>query len=168
MANHGETLLEWLRDAHALERRGEHALRRQIERIVNYPNVRTRVKEHLYETLEQRRLLEDCIKRLGGRPSRAKVAMGKAIALGQSAVCALRPDEIVRTAISNYAFKNMEIAMYMSVIAAAEASGDKETLRVCEQILRKEQAMATCMLQHLDELNEEFLLRDAAGLEVKG
>jgi ferritin-like metal-binding protein YciE len=168
MASNGETLLEWLRDAHALERRGEHALRNQTERIVNYPDVRTRVKRNLYETLEQKRLLEGCIVRLGGRPSRAKVAMGKAIAFGQSAVCALRPDEIVKTAISNYAFKNMEIAMYMSVISAAEAAGDKETLRVGEQILSEEQAMARCMLQHLDELTEEFLSRDAAGLEAKG
>jgi ferritin-like metal-binding protein YciE len=36
MANHGENILEWLRDAHAMEQQAERALRAQSERIVHY------------------------------------------------------------------------------------------------------------------------------------
>jgi ferritin-like metal-binding protein YciE len=97
-----------------------------------------------------------------------KGALGKAMAFGQGACDALYPDEIIKAAISSYAFEHLQIATYTSLIAAAKTVGDTETLRICEQILSEEQAMATWMLQHLSELTEDFLLRDAAGFEAKG
>ena len=168
MANHGENLLEWLCDAHAMARQAEHALRAQAERIVHYPKLKTRIEQHLQETLEQQRLLKSCITRLEGTSSRLKDAVGQVIAFGQGAWGALRPDEVIKGAISSYAFENLQIATYTSLIAAAKTVGDTATVHVCERILRAERAMATWTLQHLAELTEGFLLRDAAGLEAKG
>jgi len=167
MANHGENLMEWLRDAHAMEQQAEQALRDQAERIVNYPNFKARVEQHLHATLRQQQLLDVCISRLGGKTSGFKDAVGKVAAFGQGARGALHLDEVLKTAISRYAFGNLEIATYTSLVAAAKTIGDAETQKVCERILGEEQAMATWMLRYLPELTETFLLRDAAGLDAK-
>lgn len=168
MANHGENLLEWLRDAHAMEQQAAHMLRVQAERIVHYPKVKARIEQHVRETLGRQRLLDGCIDSLGGKSSGFKGAVGKAMAFGRGACGALRPDEVIRGAISTYAFGNRQVATYTLLVAAAKTVGDMETLRVCEQFLREEKAMTAWMLQHLPELTEEFLLRDAAGFDAKG
>jgi ferritin-like metal-binding protein YciE len=156
-----ENLLDWLRDAHAMEQQAEQMLKAQAGRIEHYPVVKARIEEHLQETLSQQRLLAGCIERLGGKPSAVKDVMGKVMAFGQAAGGALNSDEIVKGAIASYVFENLEIATYTALIAAAQTAGDAETARVCEQILPQEQAMAAWVLEHLPELTEEFLVRDA-------
>jgi len=168
MANHGENLLEWLRDAHAMKQQAARMLRVQSERVVHYPKLRARIEQHMHETLGQLRLLEGCIDRQGGKTSGLKDAIGKVMAFGRGACGALRPDEVVQGAISSYAFGHLQIATYTALVAAAKTVGDVETLRICERILSEERTMAAWMLQHLPELTEEFLLRDAAGFEAKG
>jgi ferritin-like metal-binding protein YciE len=161
MAEIYENLLDWLRDAHAMEQQAEHMLKAQASRIEHYPVVKTRVEEHLQETLSQQQLLAGCIERLGGKPSIMKDVMGKTMAFGQAVGGALNSDEIVKGAIASYVFENLEIATYTALIAAARTVGDTETVRVCEQILPQEQAMAAWVLEHLPQLTEEFMVRDA-------
>lgn len=70
--------------------------------------------------------------------------------------------------MASYVFENMEIASYVTLIAAAQQAGDTETQRVCEQILAQEQEMAQWVLDNLPEVTQAFLLRDATdGLEAK-
>jgi ferritin-like metal-binding protein YciE len=157
-----ENLIDWLRDAHAMEQQAEHMLKAQAARIEHYPKVKARIEEHLEETLDQQRLLVGCIERLGGSTSAMKDVMGKVAAFGQAAGGALNSDEIVKGAIASYVFENLEIATYTALIAAARTVGDEETVRVCEQILPQEEAMAKWVLENLPELTEEFLVRDAA------
>jgi ferritin-like metal-binding protein YciE len=156
-----DNLLDWLRDAHAMEQQAEQMLKAQAERIEHYPVVKARIEEHLQETLGQQKLLAGCIERLGGKPSAVKDVMGKVMAFGRAAGGALNSDEIIKGAIASYVFENLEIATYTALIAAAQTAGDAETVRVCEQILPQEQAMAAWVLEHLPQLTEEFLVRDA-------
>ncbi|MGE7136634.1 ferritin-like domain-containing protein [Luteibacter sp. NPDC031894] len=168
MADLRENLLDWLRDAHAMEQQAEQMLRAQASRIEHYPVVKQRIEQHLEETLGQQALLKGCIERLGGSTSAMKDMMGKMMAFGQAAGGMANSDEIVKGAISSYVFENLEIATYTALIAAAETVGDAETKRVCEQILPQEQAMAAWVLEHLPQLTEEFLVRDATpDLEAK-
>jgi ferritin-like metal-binding protein YciE len=162
MAELNENLLDWLRDAHAMEQQAEQMLKAQAARIEHYPKVKARIEEHLQETLGQQRLLVGCIERLGGKPSGMKDVMGKVMAFGQAAGGAFNSDEIIKGAIASYVFENLEIATYTALIAAANTVGDTETARVCEEILPQEQAMAKWVLEHLPELTEEFMVRDAA------
>lgn len=161
MADMRENLLDWLRDAHAMEQQAEQMLKAQAGRIEHYPVVKQRIEEHLQETLGQQELLRQCIERLGGKPSVMKDMMGKAAAFGQAAGGMVNSDEIVKGAMASYVFENLEIAMYTALIAAAQTVGDEETKRVCEQILPQEQAMAKWVLEQLPQLTEEFLVRDA-------
>jgi ferritin-like metal-binding protein YciE len=162
MAEQTENLLDWLRDAHAMEEQAEHMLRAQIGRIEHYPVVKARIEQHLQETLGQQALLRERIEALGGSTSAMKDLMGKMMAFGQAAGGMVNSDEIIKGSIASYVFENLEIATYTALIGAAKTVGDVETQRVCEQILPQEQAMAQWILIHLPELTEEFLVRDAA------
>ncbi|AMV03138.1 ferritin-like domain-containing protein [Xanthomonas citri] len=161
MAEPQENLMDWLRDAHAMEQQAEQMLKAQAARIEHYPQLKARIEQHLEETLGQQRLVESCIERLGGSPSIIKDAMGKMAAFGQAMGGMTTSDEIVKGAMASYVFENLEVATYTALLGAAKTVGDTETQRVCEQILPQEQAMADWLLAHLPELTEEFLVRDA-------
>ena len=167
MSDAREHLLDWLRDAHAMEQQAEQMLKAQASRIENYPKMKARVEQHLEETRGQQKLLEGCLERLGGSPSAVKDTMGTMAAMGQGLAGMFASDEIVKGAMASYVFEHMEIASYTALIAAAKQAGDAETQRVCEQILAQEEAMAQWVLDNLPEVTQTFMLRDAEGVEAK-
>ena len=54
-------LLDWLRDAHAMEEQAEHMLRSQSSRLEHYPQLKARIDQHIEETREQQRMVKSCI-----------------------------------------------------------------------------------------------------------
>ena len=163
-----DNLLDWLRDAHAMEQQAENMLEAQVERLENYPQLRTRIQQHLEETHQQRAQLETCLQRLGSSPSTLKDISAKVMAFGQGMAGMVMSDEVVKGAMSGYVFENMEIAAYTVLIEAARVAGDAETQRVCESILQQEVAMSDWLRGHLPELTQAFLVRsDAPGVEAK-
>lgn len=168
MSDPREHLVDWLRDAHAMEQQAEQMLKTQASRIENYPKMKARVEQHLEETRGQQKLLEDCLERLGSSPSAVKDTMGTMAAMGQGMAGMFASDEIVKGAMASYVFEHMEIASYTALIAAAQQAGDAETQRVCEQILAQEEAMAQWVQDNLPEVTRTFMLRDATeGVEAK-
>lgn len=163
-----ENLLDWLRDAHAMEQQAEKMLKAQAERLENYPEFRERIVQHIAETEGQQRLLGECIKRLGGSPSTLKDLAGKLMAFGQAVGGMTMSDEVVKGAMSGYVFENLEIASYTVLIEAATASGDELTAEACRAILKEEVAMADWLREHLPEITRAFLSRSATpGEEAK-
>lgn len=163
-----EHLIDWLRDAHAMEQQAESMLEAQAERLEHYPDLRTRIVDHIEETRWQRSQLESCLNRLGSSPSVMKDMSGKVMAFGQAMGGMIASDEVVKGGIAGYVFENLEIASYTVLIAAAEAAGDQATGDICEQILQQERAMAQWLLQHLPNTATTFLIRSAApGVEAK-
>ena len=156
-----ENLIDWLRDAHAMEQQAEHMLKAQAGRIEHYPQLKARIEEHLQETLGQQRLIEGCLARYDTKGSAAKDFMGKLMAFGQAVGGSANSDEVVKGAIAGYVFENLEIATYTTLRAAALAAGDAQTVTVCDQILPQERAMAEWLLAHLPDLTDDFLARDA-------
>ncbi|MER8441448.1 DUF892 family protein, partial [Mesorhizobium sp. M1393] len=67
-----ERLVQWLRDAHAMEEQAETILSGQIERLENYPEIRDRMNTHLEETRQQAKRLEQCLDRIGDGSSTLK------------------------------------------------------------------------------------------------
>ncbi|QWT20754.1 DUF892 family protein [Bacillus sp. NP157] len=161
MAELQDNLIDWLRDAHAMEQQAEHMLKAQAARIEHYPQLKARIEQHLQETLGQQKLIEGCLARYDTKPSVTKDAMGKVVALGQAIGGSVNSDEIIKGAIAGYVFENLEIATYTTLRAAALALGDTETVRVVDEIVPQEQAMAEWLLAHLPELTDDFLARDA-------
>lgn len=162
MATPQENLLDWLRDAHAMEQQAEKMLKAQSERLENYPQLKARIDEHIEEILGQQQLIDECLTRLGGSASTLKDVGGKLMAFGQAVGGSLMSDEVIKGAMAGYVFENMEVASYTVLIAAAKAAGDAETQAACEKILPQEVAMAQWLLAHLPELTQAFLQRSEA------
>ncbi|HAF90176.1 MULTISPECIES: ferritin-like domain-containing protein [Stutzerimonas] len=156
-----ERLIEWLRDAHAMEAQAETMLNKQASRIENYPDLKARIEQHIVETQNQAKLIEGCLRRYDKSYSGFKDMGGKMMAMGQAMGGMMVNDEIVKGAQMGYVFENLEIASYTILIAAAQAVGDTETQQVCERILEEEVAMAEWLRQHLPQLTQAYLTRAA-------
>ncbi|WP_276809610.1 ferritin-like domain-containing protein [Castellaniella defragrans] len=157
-----ENLLDWLRNAHAMEEQAEKMLTATAERLQHYPELRARIEQHVEETRQQALRVRQCIERLGGDTSAIKDITGKMMAMAQGLSGMFVSDEVVKASLASYAFEHMEIASYKALIAAAETCGDTETKRLCEQSLAEEEAMADWLAAHLPATVRQFLLRDEA------
>ena len=52
---------DWLRDAHAMEKQAEKMLESMANRIENYPELRSRIEQHISETKNQLSQLESIL-----------------------------------------------------------------------------------------------------------
>ncbi|AIX72358.1 MAG: DUF892 family protein [Mixta calida] len=156
-----ENYLSWLRDAHAMEKQAEEMLEKMSARLEHYPDLKSRLQQHIEETRQQQQMLQQVIDRQDTSNSTMKDMMGKVAAMGQAVGGMFASDEVVKGAISGYVFEQFEIACYTSLIAAAELAGDHEGARVFEQIREQEKAMADWALTHLPDVTEQFMVRSA-------
>jgi ferritin-like metal-binding protein YciE len=154
-----EWLLQWLRDAHAMEEQAETMLNGQLSRLESYPELSDRIKMHLEETKGQAARLKTCLDGIGEGSSSLKDAGAKLMAMGQSISGVFAGDEVMKGSLASYTFEHMEIASYSVLIAAANALGESEIARVCEQNLREEEAMAEWLKNHIADTTEQFLSR---------
>lgn len=154
-------LIDWLRDAHAMEQQAESMLKKQADRIEHYPELKARIEQHIVETQNQAVLIESCLKRYGSSGSTLKDLGGKMMAFGQAVGGVMMPDEVVKGAQMGYVFENLEIASYTILISAADAAGDTETSDICRRIIQEEYAMAEWLRDYLPTLTKDFLARAA-------
>ena len=115
------------------------------------------MRKHLEETQQQAKLVEECIKRLGSSVSNVKDAAARIIGYGQSISGIFVSDEVVKAVIAVYAFKNMEIASYTSLISAAKELDEAETQSVLKGILSQEKEMSDWLLKHIPEITRFYL-----------
>lgn len=162
MTTADDHLNDWLRDAHAMEEQAEQMLSAQSSRIENYPELKSRIDQHLAQTRSQRERIERCIERRDASTSGMKDIAGKMTAMMQGLTGATAADEVVKGILASYAFEHMEIASYTILIAAAEQCGDSETARVCNEICREEEEMAAALADFMPQVTATYLSRDAA------
>ncbi|RXT54357.1 hypothetical protein B6S44_15055 [Bosea sp. Tri-44] len=163
MTNPQDHLLDWLRDAHAMEQQAITMLSALARRIENYPELRAKIEDHLAETKRQASQIESCIERLGGNTSVIKDLAATFIAMGQGLSGLFVEDEIIKGTMASYTFEHMEIAAYRVLIAAADAVGDLETSTVCARILAEEEAMAGWLAENIPVVTAKYLSREATG-----
>jgi ferritin-like metal-binding protein YciE len=166
MSEAREWMVQWLRDAHAMEEQAETMLSGQLSRLENYPELSNRIQLHLDETREQATRLRDCLDRIGEDTSTMKDAGAKLMATAQSVSGVFAGDEVMKGSLASYTFEHMEIASYTILIAAANAAGETEVARVCEQNLHEEEAMAEWLKNNLEPTTAMFLARDDTDSEA--
>jgi ferritin-like metal-binding protein YciE len=138
-------LMRALRDACAMERHAEWLLRSHVAATTLYPEVNERIDADLTATLANQKALAGCMERIEGTDGSDAILptlpdeVAGAIETGSIAQTA---GELARNLGILMAFKRYEIASYLSLIAAAEASGFFETKFTCEGILSQQVAMA--------------------------
>lgn len=167
MATTRETLLAWLRDAHAMEKQAIEMLENQASRIENYPEMKQKVQSHLETSRRQAERVEECIRRLDGDTSTIKEGMAKFMGNVSALTNAAASDEVVKNGIASYAFEHFEIASYRALIGTAEALGETHIQQVCEEILREEEAMADWLETNLPEVTQRYLQREVTGEQAK-
>lgn len=158
-----EWLVQWLRDAHAMEEQAETMLSAQAERIDNYPELEQRIRQHMAETKIQADRLRECLDGMGQGTSALKDMGGKLMATAQAIGGSFAGDEVMKGSVISYTFEHMEIAAYTALIASAEHLGETKVAQVCRQNLQEEIAMAEWLSTHLPGTTRAFLDRAAAG-----
>ncbi len=53
-------LMDWLRDAHAMEEQAETMLNSMLSRVEHYPELHQRIQQHIEETRTQQSLVRQC------------------------------------------------------------------------------------------------------------
>jgi len=162
MTTANERLVQWLRDAHAMEEQAETMLGQTAQRLEHYPALKQRMEQHVEETRRQAERLKTCLERLDGGSSAFKDAAGKLLGFGQAMSGLFAGDEVVKASLASYTFEHMEIASYRMLIATAEQCGDAKTRRVCEENLAEEEAMAKWLEDNLEETTLAYLARESA------
>jgi ferritin-like metal-binding protein YciE len=158
-----ETLMQWLRDAYAMERQQAiESTEKQVDRMKNYPELRAWVQDHLAKSERQAERVKACIQRRGSDTSTVKELAAKVMGNVQAITGMLTSDEVVKSAVADYAFKHYEIGCYRSLAAAAEAVGDTETRQVCDEIRAEEEALADRIGGLVPVLTQQYLDRGAA------
>lgn len=162
-----DILVEGLTNAYALEGQALEITQRQVERLEHYPELRARIQQHVEETRQQQATVEQCLSRLGSSPSSFKEMSMKLMGNLQAMAHGMAGDEVLKNTFASYAFEHYEIAAYRSLVAMAEAAGEPEIARACEQILRQEEAMAAWIGEHLEDTTRRFIARAETGGAAK-
>ena len=76
-----DRLMDWLRDAHAAEEQAATMLASTARRIVNYPELKERLEQHVGETRRHEALVRGCIERRGKDVSPLKDVSAKMVAV---------------------------------------------------------------------------------------
>jgi ferritin-like metal-binding protein YciE len=136
-----EDLGKYLADAHALEMQAEGLLKKG-PKVAGDPQLALIYEQHLEETREHQRLVEQRLDALGDKPSRIKDAAMRMGALNWGLFFQAHPDTPGKLAAFAYAFEHLEIGGYELLRRVAERAGDQETVAVVQRILGEEREAA--------------------------
>jgi ferritin-like metal-binding protein YciE len=144
-----EQLNKYLADAHAIEAQAIQLLGRG-PKIAGDPELARLYEEHLEESREHQRLVEQRLEARGGSPSRLKDAAMRLGALNWGAFFAAQPDTPGKLAAFAYAFEFLEIGGYEQLKRVAGRVGDVDTAQLADRILADERGMAGRLADSFD------------------
>ncbi|MBV9198023.1 MAG: DUF892 family protein [Solirubrobacterales bacterium] len=146
----GKRLNSYLTDAHALEAQAVQLLDKGSS-LVGASQLAAAFREHLAETREQQRLIDERLSARGAGPNKLKDAALSLGALNWGGFFGAQPDTPPKLAGFAYAFEHLEIAAYELLRRVARRAGDAETEAVAEQILGEERRAAGRVHSLFDE-----------------
>jgi ferritin-like metal-binding protein YciE len=134
-------LVGYLRDAGAIESQAVQLL--QTGSSIAQADVLAELfREHLEETKEHQRLVEERLAAHGSGPSRFQNMGMRLGAINFGTFFKAQPDTPAKLAGFAYAFEHLEIAGYELLMRTAARAGDQETVDVAKRILEDERAAA--------------------------
>jgi ferritin-like metal-binding protein YciE len=146
-----------LQNAHALEKQATQLIERQLDRLESYPEIAQLLQTHLVETEHQIERLDQLLGTFGESRSMLKdlatSVAGNMAALGH----AVMQDEVLKNHFANFAFENMEIASYKSLITMAEATGHPSHVSALEQTLQEEEKTAQLLRDMVPDVTLKYM-----------
>lgn len=162
-----EHLLDWLRDAHAMEQQALQMLKGEEGRLESYPELLEKIRENQRVAQQNRDSLKTCIERLGGDSSKIKDLGAQVMGMAQAISGVVFSDEVMKAVLGLYSTQRLAIASYRILAEAARQVGDSQIQSVCEGILEKELALNDWLDGYLPTLTTRFLTRSDSGLQAK-
>jgi ferritin-like metal-binding protein YciE len=157
----GEQLNKYLADAHAIEAQAIQLLQKG-PKIAGDDELAGVYREHLEESRDHQRQLEERLAARGSSPSRLKDAAMRLGALNWGLFFAAQPDTPGKLAAFAYAFEFLEVGGYEQLKRVARRAGDEETERLAERILGEERAMADRVAGRFDRALDASLAAQVA------
>lgn len=156
-----ESLTSWMKDAHAMKSARIENLDRQMERYADFPNMQSKLREHVDRSRKQVAEIESCLERLGTDASALKEASSKVASKLQGWTTATAPDEVVKNAIANEAFAEFEAASFESLAVAAAQCGEEEIAQICARMRDEERQVADWFRNEISEVTRSYLAQQA-------
>lgn len=136
-----EDVVKYLRNAHALESEALQLLE-SGQAIAGFEALAAVFREHLEQTREHQRLVDERLAALGSRPSRFQGGALRAGALNLGTFFKAQPDTPAKLAGFAYAFEAIEFAGYELLARTARRAGDEETAALAQRIAGEERMAA--------------------------
>jgi ferritin-like metal-binding protein YciE len=152
----GKQLDKYLADAHAIEAQAIQMLKKAIK-VGGDPQLSKSYADHLAETENQQRTVEQRLEARGAAPNAIKDAAMRLGAINWGAFFQFQPDTPAKLAGFSYAFEHLEIGAYEQLRRVAERAGDEATARAAESILREENHAAETLWNGFDRALEASL-----------
>lgn len=152
-----------LRDMHATASQAREMLERQIDRLENYPQVETRLREHLDEKNRQIGQLEEILDGLGESASGLKDFAMKAAGNISAMMSGATSDEIHKNSLALFGLTQFSVASYESLLVLGSAAGQTKAVKALQQCLSAERAMAAWLAGNLRGLVVMHLQRRSEG-----
>ena len=152
-----------VQNAHAVEKEARQILSRQLERLENYPEMKSIIRRHLEETNRHEERVDEILEQLGEDRSVLKDIATQF--MGNVAALAHVPagDEILKNAFANHAFENFEVAAYKSLIVMAEAAGEGRFVAALKQNLQEDETAARLIYEQIEPVTRIYLSRVSEG-----
>jgi ferritin-like metal-binding protein YciE len=146
-----------LKNIHATATQCRRMVEAQMNRVENYPIVRAKLHKHLAEKDAQLERVREILGALGERPSSLKDTgmslMGTLSSMGAS----MADDEIIKSSFAMYGLANFEAAAYETLLLFGEAAGEYGAIKLLQQSLSEERAMAAFIADNLRGTGMRFL-----------
>jgi ferritin-like metal-binding protein YciE len=134
-------LVSYLRDAHAIEAQSLQLLE-SGPTIAGSDELADVLRDHLEETRDHQRLVEERLRAHDSRPSRFQSTAMRVGGLNVGAFFGAQPDTPAKLAGFAFAFEHLEIAGYELLRRVADRAGDDETAAEAVRILIQERSAA--------------------------
>ncbi|MGE5516638.1 MAG: SDR family oxidoreductase [Bacteroidota bacterium] len=166
MADTRGIMLDWLRDAHAMERASIDNLKRQVDHLEHYPDIRAKFQQQLELTQVQEDRIDKALDTMGADKSSIKDAITRFAGQAQALMAGSSADEVVKQATTTLAYEEWEIANFRALAAAAQHEGEVSMASMFEQMAEEKEEMADWLADAIPDITRRYLAYRAGGADV--
>jgi ferritin-like metal-binding protein YciE len=154
-----DLLINWLHMAHMMEVDITEMLKNHSSDAKDYPEVQSKIDEHIKITESQILRLEECIEELGGDISEARKGISKVMGKLGGMMNEFIPEkhEVLMNGMMDHAVEHFEMAVYKAISIAAKEIGEDMVVDVALEIMDEELEMANWLDENLETVVKDIV-----------
>jgi ferritin-like metal-binding protein YciE len=150
-------LIDWLRDAYAMEKAMETALKKLTEHPDTHSALRQQAAKHGVETRQHAEALAACLRHLGSDTSSLKTVLAQGLDLMRGAGSTFARDERIKDVLTVLVPEHFEIACLTILRTRAVQLGLHNIVHICDEILLEEKRMTQWLQIHLPQIIAAYI-----------